>query len=574
MAYITTDWSIDRSTGNIRYIGADHGGGSPSYATVIECHREWQNFADNLTSSGDDALDMTDENPSARSTDNIIKLLGVYNIDAISAEHIYDGSIIQGAAGTEVIYDGIVNFGNPDIQIQIQQNGAVLTDDWWNFGGAGLNADIGQGISHRFMINVRTAGADIDGRRLLGISRQFGKTFAEFPINGTARGNNVFALSNTDDLNNSTVIGTVATWSDIVNVTQGYTQIDVNNDTILENYYSNWDINTPTHSINDFYERSKYLTRDGSAETLYGISGELFRGITHEIAIDTPTGTFNAFEAVTWASGSGQMLAIDSVTAGTKMYIQLLAGVAPIDNQVITGSTSLATAAVNVTVTNRPVSIPFCGASTGSAIIGSYGLGIETNDLTNADKVKDLNNIVITPPNNVNNSVGGLVIGEDTILVAPWDGISFDNEGFPAIQRTQLSLNGLLNVDNITSLVVVEAIPSDTPAAGYVKVEDNAGFTRRLHYASWSGSTFVIDTVDGQEDFVAVNAASLNNVWIAYLDKIATSVTESYTAVYNTDRNLVVLVRDGGVTPIKQFISAWAFGSSNSTITAIRTTDE
>jgi len=32
---VDADWSIDRSTKVISYIGDDHGGASPSYATVI-----------------------------------------------------------------------------------------------------------------------------------------------------------------------------------------------------------------------------------------------------------------------------------------------------------------------------------------------------------------------------------------------------------------------------------------------------------------------------------------------------------------------------------------------------------
>ena len=106
MAFTATDWSIDRATGNIRYIGDDHGGASPSYATVIEFHRALQDFADDASSAGDDELDITDENPSARSTDNIITLLGSYNIDDTASEHLYDGSIIQASGAT--IYDGIV----------------------------------------------------------------------------------------------------------------------------------------------------------------------------------------------------------------------------------------------------------------------------------------------------------------------------------------------------------------------------------------------------------------------------------------------------------------------------------
>ena len=211
MPIVAADWSVTRSNGNIRYIGDDHGGASPSYATVIEFHRWLQGLADDATSVGDDEVDIQDEDPSSRSTDNIITILGNYNIDATASEHLYDGSIIQN--GGDDIFDGIVNFGNADVQIQIIQNGAVLSDDWWNFGGGGLNADAAAGISHRFMLPVRTGGTDIDGRRLLGTTRQFGKTYAEFSINGSARGNNVLALSNSDDLNNQTAEGTVGVFT-------------------------------------------------------------------------------------------------------------------------------------------------------------------------------------------------------------------------------------------------------------------------------------------------------------------------------------------------------------------------
>jgi len=213
MSLVATDWTVTRSTGAIRYIGDDHGGASPSYATVIELHRWLQDLADDAVASGDDELDITDTNPSARSTDNIITLINGYNIDDNAAEHLYDGSIIQD--GGDTIYDGIVNFGNADVQIQIIQNGQVLTDDWWNYGGGGLNADANAGISHRFMIKVRTGGADIDGRRLIGIARRFGYTYQEFSINGTARGNNVLALADADDLNNETAEGTVSGWTGI-----------------------------------------------------------------------------------------------------------------------------------------------------------------------------------------------------------------------------------------------------------------------------------------------------------------------------------------------------------------------
>ena len=66
MAIVATDWTITRSTGVIEYTGGDHPS-SPTYATVIEFHRWLQDLADDAVSSGDDELDITDTDPSARS---------------------------------------------------------------------------------------------------------------------------------------------------------------------------------------------------------------------------------------------------------------------------------------------------------------------------------------------------------------------------------------------------------------------------------------------------------------------------------------------------------------------------
>ena len=541
---------------------------------INAAHRWLQGLADDAVSTGDDELDITDTDPSARSTDNIITLLGNYNINDVASEHIYDGSIIQ-ATGTTV-YDGIVNFGNADVQIQVIQNGGVLADDWWNFSDAGLNADIAQGISHRFMVKTRTGGVDIDGRRLIGTTRQFSKTYSEFSINGTSRGNNVLALSNASDLNNTTT-GTTVSGYTITNTNEGYIGIDVDNNGANEFYYSAWDVNTPTYNINDFYEFAKWNSRDGSTDTLYGLNGELFRGITHQVSLSARTGTFSAFEPLTFPTGTGQMFAIDSPTAGTALWMQLLTGTPPSGGDLLSGNTSLATANMGATITSRTLSVPFIGQSTGSAIIGAYGLGIQTNDLTNSDTLFDLTNTSITPPNNVNFTVGGLVFGEDRVLVAPWDGVSVDLEGNPAVDQNQLSLSGALTTDNILSFDVVGNIPSDTPNTGTVRVVDDLGFDRRLSYSGYTNQTFSIDSSlwDGQEDFLGNEAANANDVYVTYLDVLASNTggTETFTGVYNTDRNLLIVVRDGGVTPIKQFITSGTFSSSDTTITAIRTSD-
>jgi hypothetical protein len=560
---IDSDFEIQNDK-DIRYIGAAHGVTGAGYYTVLELHRWLQDLADDASSTPDDFLDITKDTPSDKSFDTIINLINGYNLDDASAEHIFGGSIIQTNGG--VIYDGVQVIANAGAHVEIVQNAAIIVNDFWNsipFGSAnkGLNPDAANGISHRFMVKVRTAAADIDGRRLLFQTREFGFTYSEFKVNGTGRGINVVPLTYAADLNNTTLEATVSGYSDVTNLTAGYNGIDVNNDGADEFYYSEWD--KASRTINQFYERMKWLTRRGSASTIYGLNGELFRGITHEITIDAPTGTFSASEAVSWSGGTGQMLAINSTTAGTKMWIQLLTGSAPTDNQVITGGTSAATCAVNVTVTERALAFPFCGVSTGTSIVGSFGFGIEALDLSANDKVFDLTNTQRQAPNYVTFTVNGLVSGEDRVLVGPAVGGVLDVD--------QFTLNGALTGAAVTAVVVNEAIPVDTPATGTLRIQRaNGAYSRHPYSAYNSGTkTFTITA----HDFSSNNAANAANTFISYIDKLAAATSESFTAVYAADRSLFIRVRDGGASPIKTFESTGTLASAGGSATAVRTSD-
>lgn len=561
---IATDFEIQADK-DIRYVGASHGASGAGYYTVLEFHRWLQDLADDSGSTGDDLLDISKATPSDKQFDTIITLVNGYNIDDTAAEHLYGGSILQ--AGGDVIYDGLQVIASAGAHVEIVQNGAIIANDFWNstpFGSSdkGLNPDTANGRSHRFMLKVRTGGADIDGRRLILQTREWGKTFSEFKLNGTDRGINVAPLTYADDLNNTTASGTVATWTDVTNVTEGYALLDVNADTTDEAYYSEWD--RGSRSINQFYERAKYLTRRGTSETLYGLNGELFRGITHEVTVDGPTGTFDAFEAISWSGGTGQMLAINSPTAATKLWMQLLTGVAPTDGQTITGGSSGATCDVNVTVTERTLSFPFVGISTGTAIIGAYGLGIETADLSVSDKLFDLTNTQITPPNLVTFTVLGLVSGEDYILVGPDDGAG-------ALDDAQFTLNGALTGGTVTSVVVNEAIPSDTPASGTLRIlRANGAYSRHPYSAYNAGSkTFTITS----HDFSSNNAANGAAAYISYIDKLADASTATFQSQYASDRALFVRRRDGGASPTKTFESSATLGSAGGSITVQRLSD-
>lgn len=669
MAFDGTKWTIDRASKKIAYTGADHGVGGETYETVIDLHRWIGTLADDavaIPASGDE-LDITNNDPSRRSTDNIITLINGYSLDEAdvaalkASEHLYDGSIIQD--GGDTIFDGIVNFGNADVLIQILQDGAVIADDWWNLtGNVGANADAAQGVSHRFMVQTRADGVDIDGRRLIGTTRRVitggtaHKTFAEFKINGTSRGNNVLALVSSNDLNNTTSETTIAAYANITN-TEGLNSIDVDASGTPEQYYSQWeDDSTPNRSQNDFYEYLKWVTRDGSGSTIHGINGEVFRGITHNfsfsgtglnpvtndllvwgtevvmtavsrtftigeavhedtatpvwkgrviaqddtnntVIIDVESGTVSDADtftgqlsaetgtvsgAVTAVTGSGELLvlAIDDQGASGEIYVQVTKGSAPGNSYILHSDTDqtafITTSSVS---TERTVSTPFVGASTGSNIIGAYGIGFNIVDIDDSDVLTAFDGNTYSRPNLVTNAVGGLTFAGDVdrVLVAPWDGSTRDINLDPAVDKGQLLVSTILDGDDITAVVVKDgtetAIPADTPADGYIRVTDNDGFERRLHYSSWDTLTFTIDTTDGNEDFASVNADVNNEVYIAYLDVDASAGSHSYQGTYVSDRDLVALVRNGGSAPIKQFIAEWSFASTGQTLNAIRTTD-
>ena len=69
------------------------------------------------------------------------------------------------------------------------------------------------------------------------------------------------------------------------------------------------------------------------------------------------------------------------------------------------------------------------------------------------------------------------------------------------------------------------------------------------------------------------NASNTNNVFVSYIDKLAASTSESFTSVYQANRDLFIRVRDGGVTPIKTFETTGTLGSAGGSSTAIRTSD-
>ena len=593
MALDASKWAFTASRG-VRYIGAGgnlHGQAGANYVSVYELHRWLQDLADDAAAAGDDLMDITKLNPSDKKFTTIIELLnGAFLDDAHTSkasEYIYGGSIIQNPGGGEDIYDGINVVANRGVIVNVIQNNAVLTTKFWNTvpNGetfAGLNPDPTNGIAMRFLVKVKSAGAMIDNGALILTTREWGKTFSEFRKPATGRGTNDFPLTFKDDLNNTTVIGSMTSspFTTVSLTTAGYKAIDVNQDTVNEEYYSEW--NRGSCTINQFYETMKHKTRNGETASLYGLPGEKFRGITHSADIGTPTGgsfVQGGATPLSWGTGltagTGQILCNDSTDH--ILYIQLLTGVAPGSAMTVTqGAVSATTASAGV---EKPLSAPFCGDSTGSSLVGAYGFALEYADMAVADKFTALDGVTRNPPNNVTFTVNGLKYGW-RVLVGP-------ENGSGGLLESQLSNTSLLNGAAVTAVQVDEAIPANTPATGTIRIQRaNGVYSSHPYSAVNTGTrTFTITSHNFSTNTAAIGA----NVYIAYVDQVVpdpgggtigvTPNTVSFNTIQSTPQTLFIEARYSGLSgdnyalSIKAAKTTGALGSTGGSATISSVSD-
>lgn len=316
---IGDDFSIN-AAGDIRHVA------NTNTYTVLELHRWLQGLADDAECSTNDVLDIARTTPSERSTDQIIQLLGSYNIDDDAAEYLYGGSIKQGSGATEEIYAGLKVLGavnNSNTQLMViqahdyyQYTTTPTSPFWGDQSGGGLNGNATEGILMRCLIKCRTAGVDIDKKQIRVQSRQWGDTYEFFNVT-LGEGESVAAISTTPDAQNNTAIGTVQGWTggDIPTNTEGYQQIDLNNGNGNKPYYSKWTYNTNAAGLKAIWEWIKEISGNDSPEAAepYDMNGELFLGITHSFAFDAGTGAGTQNEEVVW----GTTVTYDNLSGGT-----------------------------------------------------------------------------------------------------------------------------------------------------------------------------------------------------------------------------------------------------------------
>lgn len=200
----------------------------------------------------------------------------------------------------------------------------------------------------------------------------------------------------------------------------------------------------------------------------------------------------------TQGGGQGIVLAEDDNTTDGEVYLQVLDGVDPVENNIIYAFSQVTNFVTATAVLNTRTIVPeFVGTSTGSNIIGAYGIGYVPAEVGASDLFLDLSNTSRTPPNNVTLTVSGLVSGQDRVLVGPRTGSALD--------RGQWLVSTLLNSVTETAVVVktgTDTVPFVTsptqinwPATGIgadnsrLRIERDNGIYERIPYDSHNGTT-------------------------------------------------------------------------------------
>lgn len=160
------------------------------------------------------------------------------------------------------------------------------------------------------------------------------------------------------------------------------------------------------------------------------------------------------------------------------------------------------------------------------------------------------------PPTVVGITVGNLVSG-DRVLVARENG----SGDILKDEYTPVSASS-----GATSLQVVESIKTDTPSSGVIRIKG-----LRYTYSSYNAGT---KTFSGLSPALTSNIVTADDVFVPYIDKVATATTENVTFIYNTNFSARVDVRNGtGGTPIVPFSTLLSVTSAGGSVNTSRNSD-
>jgi hypothetical protein len=536
------------STGAITYVS-----GTDTFH-VKWINRALQKIAWDFIISGDDEVNLSFPNPSKEEALGKIITLNDwttdysvnYTVTDTVMQYHFGGSVSQNGGADEYYGLQVLGQTSTPLPLKIIQNEVELTSHWGN----GKNQTDSNTLL-RVMVKGRSAGSDIDGRRVVVKASTWFETYALWETT-LALGESVASITTGADPQNDTALVTVQAYG--ITKSEGYNLLDLDG-AGNKPYLGEWSYaGAGAGTKKSLYEFVKAILVDGTTDTLYGVDGDLWTGRVYDCVITTPrSGTWVQNETISWGAGAtagnGNLMGVDTLTGGStvRLILHLGAGVPPAAAATITGNGG----AIG-TVSGTPVKIttkPEHLAQFTGAWIGAYGIGFAAGEIGSADSFIDLDGNPVTPPNNVtvSGTIEALNAADDLhVFLAKKDAVlnAPDYTVYTAVG--EIIGAGVIRTNT--------AIASDTPQTGWVGVLKTGTTTYKFYeYSSWSGTTFtLVGTVAG--DAITASDPIFTAIMYDSMTGGGTTKTFSNTLIYSGDFAVVGWVRHGDASGVDKII--------------------
>ena len=279
-------------------------------------------------------------------------------------------------------------------------------------------------------------------------------------------------------------------------VTFGYISRDIGDGLGFTPYSVEVDLLTSINLANA-YQRLKYLTRRGSTGDIDNgsqtVVGEQYLGVGDILLpYDAQSTAFTQGETVNGQTSGATGIVTsdqDDGTTGT-LVLRNVRGTFTDNENIRNGATVRAVTNIpSGATTITPVKVSPFGTKAGNNFFGARGVWLKQVPGADANnyELTDNNGTRHAPPASIAVTVNGVVSGDRVSVFR-----ASDTNG--TINKTYMTSDNAANVAGDTTFVV-NAIPTDTPSAGQLRVVNNPNPTEhRFRYASWSGTTFTLIT--------------------------------------------------------------------------------
>jgi hypothetical protein len=534
-------YTVNLDTGAIRYASG------ASVDTILDLHAYLQDLADNATGLDNDnpsklAGKRDATKPSVLTLPNDGRDATAFNIDDTCSQYLKFGSIEQSGAAT--LYSGLKTIGAivASSPIYVVQNAAKLST-WW------ANGHI------QILVKVKASSTLIDSGNVTAYSRKYGQTYSHFDANLAAGSETAAAITTQLDGSIVASVGAAATLYGGMSTSVGTVSHDLGNGNGAKNYDAELNCNGKT--AQEIYDAVMWLCSSVSTASVSTTEGWRFRSLNGSYAenpqrpIVTLTSGTLYFERGWYPTNMDAGVSYSLIAAdGTIQAPPVTTGWT--QRELVSGDGVLVARATGGAINKSVFTVAAGGATAG-------GTSVVVKEAIPADT----------------RAVGTIRVSGDRYRYASFATSTFTLATASTGTVTTADATGITLTNSSATFVTDGVEPGDI-------VRNTTDGSKCAVKSITSQTVLVTEGLTGGSDngFGGSDAYTINRLAASYaentgvyaplLDDVATGTTMSCSVTYVSDRDLIIVVRNGNlVTPIQPYIATSTLTStagSNNTI--------